>query len=96
MDGEVKDSRSKRSSYYHKLPTEAKNRYDAKLHAMQLVFDPLVIWKNYYQLTDHFEQWPNVSYADIYAYLIDHPSTYTHQQLKAYKGLDGYMCSDGQ
>ncbi|XP_066930891.1 uncharacterized protein [Clytia hemisphaerica] len=90
MDGEIKDSRSKRSSYYHKLPAEAKSRYDAKLLAMQLVYDPLVIGKTYYQLTDHFEQWPNLSYADIYAYLIDHPSTYSHQQLKAYKGLDGY------
>ena len=33
--------------------------------------------------------WPNVSYADIYNYLILSPG-FTHEQLKAYKSLEGY------
>ena len=34
--------------------------------------------------------WPSVSYADIYNYLINTPSEYTHEKLKAYKSMDGY------
>ena len=33
--------------------------------------------------------WPNIEYPDIYNYFITTPS-YTKQQLKAYKSLDGY------
>ena len=33
--------------------------------------------------------WPDVSYADIYNYLILSPG-FTHEQLKAYKSLEGY------
>ena len=34
--------------------------------------------------------WPSVSYADIYNYMINTPSEYTHEMLKAYKSIDGY------
>ena len=34
--------------------------------------------------------WPSVSYANIYNYLINTPSEYTHEMLKAYKSIDGY------
>ena len=34
--------------------------------------------------------WPSVSYADIYNYLINTPSEYTHEMLKAYKSMDGH------
>ena len=34
--------------------------------------------------------WPSVSYTDIYNYLINTPSEYTHEMLKAYKSMDGY------
>ena len=37
-----------------------------------------------------WNEWPDVLYADIYYYLILTPSEYTHDQLKAYKSLDGY------
>lgn len=38
-----------------------------------------------------WNHWPDVSYADVYNYLIIlTPSLYTHEQLKAYKSLDGY------
>ena len=33
--------------------------------------------------------WPDVTHADIYSYLILMPSM-THEQLKAYKGLEGF------
>ena len=50
----------------------------------------LFLEKNYYDLTDTFNSWPSVTYADIYAYLIDYPSSFTHQSLKAYKALEAY------
>ena len=34
--------------------------------------------------------WPRVTYADIYNYLIHTPSQYTHETLKAYKSMEGY------
>ena len=37
-----------------------------------------------------WHQWPDVSYPDMYNYLIETTSEYTHEQLKAYKSLEGY------
>ena len=34
--------------------------------------------------------WPNVEYPDIFNYFVTSVSTYTKQQLKAYKSLEGY------
>jgi len=41
--------------------------------------------------TMEWHQWPDVSYPDVYNYLIETTSEYTHEQLKAYKkSLEGY------
>ena len=51
--------------------------------------DPYVALDGVLQGID-WQDWPNVLYPDIYNYFIETPSQYTKQDLKAYKGLDGY------
>jgi len=37
-----------------------------------------------------WHEWPDVSYPDVFNYLIETTSEYTHEQLKAYKSLEAY------
>ena len=85
------------SKYYLELDDEeAKKRYNEKLIYIKATEDPYCLLENPSSITSNcveWSQWPDVLYADIYNYLILTPSTYTHEQLKAYKSLDGYIIS---
>ena len=35
--------------------------------------------------------WPDLTFGDIFIYLIDTPSMYTKETMKAYKSLDAYQ-----
>ena len=64
-----------------------------KLKLICCVQDPYYRAENPKATVDNlveWNDWPDISYADIYNYLILTPSLYTHEQLKAYKSLDGY------
>ena len=80
------------SSYYSELKNEAKLKYEAKLKIFSATIDPYCILEGSSSLISSVEwyEWPDVSFADIYNYLILTPSFCTHEQLKAYKSMDGY------
>ena len=77
----------KYSEYYRKLDMNGKKRYNEKLDSLQLddpyTFDPR---PGMYSPADV----PDIEYPDIYNFLINTPSPYTREELKAYKSLEGY------
>ena len=79
------------SGYYNELEGEAKSRYEQKVKMLGRV-DPychLESSTNSYSSSVEWYEWPEVTYADIYNFLI-HTSYCTHEQLKAFKSLYGY------
>jgi hypothetical protein len=78
------------SVYANSLSEEAKRRYSLKLlysHGTCSLPDP-------YQLTENWSRnpdtWPDLTFGDIYLYLMDTPSLFTKESMKAYKSLDAY------
>ncbi len=41
-------------------------------------------------ISEDWQNWPAVEYPDVYNFLIQTPSLYTGESLKAYKSLDAY------
>ena len=84
-----------RSDYYFNLHSNVKSRYEETLVAINLSTDPFSIQENEFVLSKDFTKWSYISYADIFAYLINFPSIYTKKSLKAYKSLesDKYVLS---
>ena len=75
--------------YYSELEGEAKSRYEQKIRMNGLV-DPYYRVESGTSSSFSSVEWPEVTYADIYNFLINTTSYCTHEQLKAYKSLDGY------
>ena len=76
------------SKYYEELDSQAQKRYIEKLSIASLLFDPYLS-KDFVSESNQ-ELWPEIEYPDIYNYLINTTSSYTKEQLKAYKSMDGY------
>ena len=76
------------STYYHGLEEQAKSRYREKLAKIGALSDPYL--SSTVSSSVDWQDWPDVRYPDIFSYLIETPSLYTHQQLKAYKSLEAY------
>ncbi|KAK5638751.1 hypothetical protein RI129_013046 [Pyrocoelia pectoralis] len=74
------------SDYYKTLDREHSSHYLSKISIVNI--DPYSIKLR--DCSDKVEDYPNVLYPDIVNYLLYTKSAYTHQQLKAYKGLDAY------
>ena len=77
------------SEYFNWLGKEDKIKYKEKLTLSDgtTITDPYGLsnnWQNNVSLL------PDISWADIYNYLINTPSAYTHENLKAYKSLEAF------
>lgn len=78
------------SDYVKSLDSTAKSRYLTKLKynkGSSSLPDPYCLknWQNNPSL------WPDVTFGDIYTYLIDTPGIYTKESLKAFKSLEAYL-----
>ena len=72
------------SEYYNELDTSVKKRYQKKLKSIGENVDDPCIFGPGPGITDFI---PEVEYPDIYNFLINTPSPYTKDKLKAYKSL---------
>ena len=79
------------SKYYDELDCQAQKRYREKMDMACLPIDPCVS-KNFVSIMSGSTQklWPEIKYPDIFNYLICTNTSYTREQLKAYKSMDGY------
>ena len=77
------------SDYFQGLDGTAKLRYKEKLEKLGKIEDPYLHWEHS-TLKEEWQNWPKVEYPDIYNFLIQSPSIYTGESLKAYKSLDAY------
>ena len=77
------------SDYYKKLSDDDKKQYKKKLTLSngKLVPDPYSIKNGW---NDDVSKLPDVGWPDIYTYLIETPSEFTKDKLKAYKSLEAY------
>ena len=77
-------------SYFSSLLPAAKVRYQKKLLLVGLSTCPYKLPPQAW--VDDVTQWPRVEFPDIVLYLIDTPSEFTCEKLKAYKDLEAYNC----
>ena len=77
------------SEYVKNLTNSAKSRYLEKLTVAgkRTLPDPYSIRNGW---TADLTDWPDLTFGDIYTYLIETPGIYTKESLKAYKSLEGY------
>jgi len=80
-----------KSKYFMSLQNDTDSRYEEKLELLGCCEDPYLPLEQKGRVRSNgyveWIDWPSVSYADIYNYLINTPSEYTHEMLKA---MDGY------
>jgi len=71
------------SGYYEQLKDDVKKRYNEKLNIIgEAVDDPYTFSSGL-----GIDAMPNIEYPDIYNFLINTPSPYTKEELKAYKSF---------
>ena len=78
------------SPYVNTYSQDAKQLYNSKL----LYDSGSKSLPGPYSLTEKWstnpDTWPDMTFGDIYLYLIDTPSIYTKESMKAYKSLEAY------
>ncbi len=77
------------SDYFRGLDETAQRRYTEKLDKLGGLEDPYLHLGQGLKEED-WQNWPKVEYPDIYNFLIESPSLYNGESLKAYKSLEAY------
>ena len=77
------------SKYYLSLVEDDKKQYCKKLTLTSgdILPDPFMLNEGW---TDNITNLPSIGYRDVTEYLIDTPSHFTKEALKAYKSLEAY------
>ena len=80
---------NEKSEYFESLSEEDKKGYLAKLTLStgEQLPDPFILHSNW---SDDVSLLPDITYPDIYHYLIEYPSQFSKESLKAYKSLESY------
>ena len=82
-------TRNEKSEYFEFLSEEDKKDYLAKLTLStgEQLPDPFILHSNW---PDHVSLLPDITYPDIYHFLIEYQSQFSKESLKAYKSLESY------
>ena len=80
---------NEKSEYFESLSEEDKKGYLAKLTLStgEQLPDPFILHSNW---SDDVSLLPDITYPDIYHYLIEYSSQFSKESLKAYKSLESY------
>ena len=80
---------NEKSEYFESLSEEDKKGYLAKLTLStgEQLPDPFILLSNW---SDDVSLLPDITYPDIYHYLIEYRSLFSKESLKAYKSLESY------
>lgn len=70
------------SDYFTGLSSESKARYSAKVTAMGLTSDPYIIPNESWVAQP--DKVPDVSWSDMFLYLIQTPSAYTKEEIQVF------------
>ena len=76
------------SDFFKQLDAADKKRYKEKLSKLGVCTDPYLMDADQWSTSRNV--WPSVEFPDICVYLINSPSPYTKEALKAYKSSEGY------
>lgn len=77
------------SNYFDNLDENDKKHYLTKLSLTDGTQFPDP-WENNAGWSNDLTQLPDITFGDIYTYLIDTPSIFTGEKLKAFKSLEAY------
>ena len=80
---------NEKSEYFESLSEEDKKGYLAKLTLStgEQLPDPFILLSNW---SDDVSLLPDITYPDIYHYLIEYRSLFNKESLKAYKSVESY------
>ena len=80
---------NEKSEYFDSLSKEDKKGYLIKLTLSigEQLPDPFILHSDW---SDDVSLLPDITYPDIYHYLIEYPSQFSRESLKAYKSLESY------